>query len=193
MSSHMPWRLAGKRGQAVHDNADLARLSAVLGTIVVDAKQVTLTLEDLKSDSRDVQTLRALFMKWQFRTHLKELQAEEVTAHSEVSGEHYKVVSSVAGLAAVAKEIQGSVGVDKPLAIDLRFDSEDLVTCGLQAVGLCWARGQDGLGSGPLPGAALGAPGAHLLQPTLGQDRSRPKERCACSRTPGLAFDGALW
>ena len=131
--------IGGKRGQAVHDNADLARLSAVLGTIVVDAKQVTLTLEDLKSDSRDVQTLRALFMKWQFRTHLKELQAEEVTAHSEVSGEHYKVVSSVAGLAAVAKEIQGSVGVDKPLAIDLRFDSEDLVTCGLQAVGLCWA------------------------------------------------------
>ncbi len=131
--------IGGKRGQAVHDNADLARLSAVLGTILVDAKQVTLTLEDLKSDSRDVQTLRTLFMKWQFRTHLKELQAEEVTAHSEVTAEHYQVVSSVNELAALAGEIQGAVSVESPLAIELRFDSEDLVTCGVQALGLCWA------------------------------------------------------
>ncbi len=130
--------IGGKRGQAVHDNADLARLSAKLGTILTDAEQVTLTLEDLRSDSRDVQTLRTLFMKWQFRTHLKELQAEEVTAHSEVSAEHYRVVTTEADLASVVEEIRGSVGISKPLAVDLRFDGTDRVTCGIDAVGLCW-------------------------------------------------------
>ena len=130
--------IGGKRGAAVEEFAEQARLSAKLATILLDAEQVTLGVEDLQRHERDVKTLRQLFMKWQFRTHLKELQEVEVAAQSEINAEAWTSVSSLAELGVVVSALQEAGEVSTPVSLDLQFTSADLNTCEIQAAGLSW-------------------------------------------------------
>ncbi len=122
----------GKRGENLRNERDSALLSRTLVTLVQDVP-LDLSIEDLREHPRDVAKLQELFLRWQFRTHLKDLEKGAAPPAPTVdrglyrtvgAGELDRVVAAVRQAGAVSVSVETTGG--DPLLGDL---------CGL---GLCW-------------------------------------------------------
>ena len=130
-------KIGGKRGAAVAEHAEMARLSRVLVTIKLDC-ELGLSLEDLDGTEKDVKALRKLFMEWQFRTHLKELQEAEAGAKSEIDASRYRAITTTEGLDAVLVEIEEARLEQGIVALHLRTDDASPMDAKIQGIGLSW-------------------------------------------------------
>ena len=129
--------IGGKRGKSMEEFAEQARLSRVLVTIKTDC-ELGLSLDDLEGTERDVKTLRQLFMKWQFRTHLKELQESAAAAKSEIDPSVYRAVTTPEQLDQVLAGIEDARRQQLPLSLDLQADKGDPLSATLTGIGLAW-------------------------------------------------------
>ncbi|MCP4807139.1 MAG: DNA polymerase I [Proteobacteria bacterium] len=130
-------KIGGKRGASVVEFAEQARLSRVLVTIKLDC-ELGIGLEDLEGTERDVKALRQLFMQWQFRTHLKELQEDEATAQSEIDPDIYKTIGSPLELEEVLAAIEEARLDQTGIALTIDADGADLMTAKWTGIGLTW-------------------------------------------------------
>lgn len=130
-------KIKGKRGAAVAEHADMVALCKTLATIKLDC-EIDLSLEDLAAKDRDVKTLRQLFMKWQFRTHLKELQEAEAAATSELDPSVYRQVTTAEGLRDVVASIRDAARRMIPVTLAPETSGSDPMVDTLTGMGLCW-------------------------------------------------------
>ncbi len=130
--------IGGKRGASVAEFADQARLSLDLVRIKTDC-ELDLKLEDLKPRQTDVVSLRQLFMKWQFRTHLKELQEKEADAASAVVTDRYRRAADAASLREELARIEEQRFQGLRVAIEVHTDTRDPFTATIHGFGLCWS------------------------------------------------------
>ncbi|MCB9742502.1 MAG: DNA polymerase I [Alphaproteobacteria bacterium] len=128
--------IGGKRGASVIEEADMARLSKKLVTIVTDAK-LPIGLEDIQAHSRDTEALRSLFMEWQFRSHLQDLQEAEPEAAeaSPVDRSRYRAITTLEELDKVVAAIRQA----GRLAVDTETTSLDPKQAKLVGICLCWS------------------------------------------------------
>jgi len=130
-------KIGGKRGAAVAEHAEMARLSKRLVTIKTDV-ELGLSLEDLQGTRKDVKELRKLFMKWQFRTHLKELQEAEEGARSEIDPSKYVAITSLEALDRTIEDIESARREQGILALRLHTDEAHALDAKITGIGLCW-------------------------------------------------------
>lgn len=126
--------IKGKRGENLRDEAEIARLSRTLVTIVTDA-DLDLTLEALEEHPRDTAKLRELFMQWQFRTHLKHLESSDDAGGSVLDRSQYRTVRTPEELQAAVDAIR-AVG---RCAFDTETTSLDKRTAKLVGLCFCWS------------------------------------------------------
>ena len=127
--------IKGKLGQNLVTFADQARLSKTLVTIVTDM-QLDLGLEDLARRERDGEKLHELFLRYQFRNHMKDLQAEAGAAAAPgIDRGRYRTVRTEAELQAV---VQGCREAGR-FAFDLETTSLDPQQAALVGFALCWS------------------------------------------------------
>ncbi len=127
--------IKGKMGQNLREFADQARLSKTLVTIVRDM-DTGVTLEDLARRERDVEALHELFLRYQMRNHMKELQSEGgAEAASGIDRGRYRTVRSEGELEAV---VAGCRAAGR-FAFDLETTSLDPLEAALVGFALCWS------------------------------------------------------
>ncbi len=127
--------IKGKLGENLRTFADQARLSRTLVTIVKDM-ELGLDLEDLARRERDVERLHELFLRYQFRAHMKDLQAEAGAAASAgIDRARYRTVRSETELQAVVEACRRA----GRLAFDLETTSLDPQRAALVGFALCWS------------------------------------------------------
>ena len=129
--------IGGKRGKSVSEHADLAILSLELVTIKLDC-ELSIKLEDLAPKNPDVVALRKLFMQWQFRTHLKQLESLEAEAASPVETERYRVADTAEAVRAELARIDALRFEGVRVAVEVQTDSRDPFTATILGFGLCW-------------------------------------------------------
>jgi DNA polymerase-1 len=117
-------KIGGKRGQALTDNADVARLSKQLATIALDAPLAD-TLEDLLPKGMQEERLRELFDQYDFGKVARKLLPERPT----VVTDGYRVIKDEAALSAM---IDAIVSAGR-LALDLDRSAGPVV-----GASLCW-------------------------------------------------------
>ena len=139
--------IKGKRGENLRNFADQARLSRTLVTIKVDA-DFPLTLDDLAEHKRDEKTLRQMFLDWQFRTHLKQLD-DTAPPPAAIDRDGYRCVDTVEGL----KETAAAIRAAGRLSFDTETTSLDPREAKLVGFCLCW---------GPEPADAVYVPVGHV-------------------------------
>ena len=133
--------IGGKRGQSVGEFADQARLSKELVTIKLDC-ELDLMLEDLRPRKPDVSELRKLFMKWQFRTHLKELQRLEPDTSGAVQTDKYRRAVDAESVARELSSIRDLQKRGVRVAVEVHTDTRDAFGATVLGFGLCWG-GED--------------------------------------------------
>lgn len=129
--------IGGKRGATLIEEASMARLSKVLATLKLDV-DLPLTLEDLEAHQRDVAKLRSLFLAWQFRTLLKDLQEEapaEAAVTSSVDRSKYRTITTLAQLDDVVAGIRAA----GRFSVDTETTSLDVKQAKLVGICLCWS------------------------------------------------------
>ncbi len=127
--------IKGKLGQNLRDFAEQARLSKTLVTIVTDM-EIEGGLESLRKRERDVEKLQELFLRYQFRNHMKDLQAEAgVAAASGIDRSRYRTVRTEAELEAVVRGCR----LAGRFAFDLETTSLDPLEAQLVGFALCWS------------------------------------------------------
>jgi DNA polymerase I len=129
--------IGGKRGKSVSDFADQARLSRELVTIKLDC-DLPLSLSDLVPRQRNIVELRKLFMKWQFRTHLKELQEAEADMASAVATDRYRVAEDAETVKKELASIRAKQFTGVRVAVEVHTDNRDPFTATVLGFGLCW-------------------------------------------------------
>ena len=124
--------IGGKRGASLQEEAEMARLSKVLVTIKTDVP-LELSLADVDGFSRDNTQLRELFVRYQFRSHLKQLDEDFGPAEPKAAGSYrvLNTIGEVSNLCDTLREI-GS------FCIDLETTSLDPKKAGLVALCLSW-------------------------------------------------------
>jgi DNA polymerase-1 len=127
-------QIKGKRGENLREQKDMALLSKQLVTIVTDM-DFDLTLEDLRAHTRDAAKLKELFVQWQFRTHLKNLELGADAAPSDIDRSHYRTIRTEADLQTAITAIRQA----GHMAFDLETTSLDTLAADLVGVGLCWS------------------------------------------------------
>ena len=127
--------IGGKRGAALAEEAEMARLSKVLVTMRLDVP-LDWTLDDLSAHERDAEKLRELFVRYQFRSHLKALE-EETGGAPAPNPADYRTITSPAELQEVAASIR-SAGF---FCVDLETTSLDPKKAGIVGVCLSWEEG----------------------------------------------------
>ncbi len=126
--------IKGKRGENLRRQRDQAVLSRTLVTLVTDVP-LDLTLEDLREHPRDVARLKELFIGWQFRSHLKNLEKGGQATPQAVDRSKYRCLRTVAEVQAAAEAIR-RVG---KVAFDLETTSLDPLQAQLVGLCLCWS------------------------------------------------------
>ena len=124
--------IGGKRGAALAEEAEMARLSKVLVTMRLDVP-LDWTLEDLDAHERDPEKLRELLVRYQFRSHLKALEEEGGAAPSSEQGS-YTTIRSLTELEQAAATIRQKGHV----CVDLETTSLDPKLAKLVGVCLSW-------------------------------------------------------
>jgi len=150
--------IGGKRGATVKEQAELARLSKTLVTIVVDVP-LEMGLDELAAHGPDYPALKEIFMRYQFRSHLKRLnertggsslvepsksssqktvdEPDQASQAAEVSGSKegpYRIVDTFPKLLSLAGELRQ----EKRIAVDLETTSLDPLEAQLVGVCLSW-------------------------------------------------------
>jgi DNA polymerase-1 len=126
--------IKGKRGENLRNERELALLSRTLVTLVTDVP-LDLTLSDLEEHPRDVSKLKELFVKWQFRSHLKTLEQGAEPPPPSVDRSRYRCLRTVAQLTAAVASIR-QVG---QVAFDLETTSLDTLQAEIVGFCLCWS------------------------------------------------------
>ena len=127
--------IKGKMGENLRTFADQARLSRTLVTIVKDM-ELGLGLEDLARRERDTDTLHELFLRYQFRAHMKDLQEQGgAAASSGIDRSRYRTVLTEAELVQVAEACRAA----GRFAFDLETTSLDPLAASLVGFALCWS------------------------------------------------------
>jgi DNA polymerase I len=127
--------IKGKMGENLRTFTEQARLSKTLVTIVTDMK-LEQGLEDLARRPRDAEKLHELFLRYQFRNHMKDLQAEAGAAGAPgIDRGRYRTVRTEAELQAVVAACRGA----GRLAFDLETTSLDPQQAALVGFALCWS------------------------------------------------------
>ncbi|MEC7240892.1 MAG: DNA polymerase I [Myxococcota bacterium] len=124
--------IGGKRGAALAEEAEMARLSKVLVTMRLDVP-LDWTLEDLDSHERDSAKLRELLVRYQFRSHLKALEEEGGAGSSQAKGS-FTTIRSLSALENAAAEIRKA----GHFCVDLETTSLDPKQAGLVGVCMSW-------------------------------------------------------
>ncbi len=127
--------IKGKRGERLRESAEQARLSRALVTIKTDA-DFPLSLEDVATaHRRDEAALRELFLTWQLRTHLKQLdEGAGASVTSVIDRDRYRCVDTVEELEQVAAAIRAA----GRLAFDTETTGLDTLEARLVGLCLCW-------------------------------------------------------
>ncbi|MEE2749870.1 MAG: DNA polymerase I [Myxococcota bacterium] len=125
--------IGGKRGAALAEEAEMARLSKTLVTICTDV-ELDLELDHMRERGPDVEALREIFLRYQFRSHLNALDGEGDASGSVVKTGKYRAVTTRAELEEVVAQIVSHGRV----AVDLETTSLDPQQAGLVGVSLCW-------------------------------------------------------
>ncbi len=164
--------IGGKRGAALADEAEMARLSKTLVTICTDV-ELDLELEQVRERGPDVEALREIFLRYQFRSHLNALDGEGDASGSVVKTGKYRAVRTRSELEDVVARIVSHGRV----AVDLETTSLDPQQAGLVGVSLCWEDDSavyvpvghcvDGV---PVDGQLTEAEAMELLCPLLAND-----------------------
>jgi DNA polymerase-1 len=127
--------IKGVMGRNLREFADQARLSKTLVTIVKDM-DLGLGLEDLARRERDPEKLHELFLRYQFRNHMKDLQAEVGGAASAgIDRSGYRCVTTTSALEAV---VAGCREAGR-FAFDLETTSLDPLQASIVGLALCWS------------------------------------------------------
>ncbi len=127
--------IRGKMGQNLVEFAEQARLSRELVTIVTDMP-LPLTLEQLAHRPRDAEKLHELFLSYQFRNHMKELQqAAGAVAAGSIDRDRYRTVRSLEQLELVVSACRQA----GRFAFDLETTSLDPLQAELVGLALCWS------------------------------------------------------
>ena len=148
--------IGGKRGATVKEQADMARLSKTLVTIVVDVP-LEMGIDELATHEPDYLALKEIFIRYQFRSHLRRLNertggsslveappTSPSESGAEVSGEAlaperdsgpYQIVDTFPKLLSLAGELRQQ----RRIAVDLETTSLDTLKAQLVGVCLSWA------------------------------------------------------
>ena len=124
--------IGGKRGASLQEEAEMARLSKVLVTIKTDVP-LELSLADVDGFSRDNTQLRELFVRYQFRSHLKQLDEDFGPAEPKAAGS-YRVLNTIGAVSDLCDTLR-EIG---SFCIDLETTSLDPKKAGLVALCLSW-------------------------------------------------------
>jgi len=124
----------GKRGENLRNERDRALLSRQLVTLVTDAP-LELSLDDLREHPRDVTKLKELFVRWQFRTHLRDLERGADAPPPAIDRSRYRCIRTAPDLQAAVAAIR-RVG---RVAFDLETTSLDPLQARLVGLCLCWS------------------------------------------------------
>ncbi len=124
-------KIGGKRGQALVDHAESARLSRELATIAVDAP-LSETLDDLRPRGLQEERLRALFDRYDFGKVARKLLPDRPA----VAPEAWRLINEPAGLASAVAEIRAG----GRLAFELDYGPDG----GVVGVSWCWDAGKEG-------------------------------------------------
>jgi DNA polymerase-1 len=123
--------VGGKRGANLAAESEMAKLSKVLVTIKLDVP-LALSLPDIIAHERDAETLRELFVRYQFRSHLKSLE-ESTGGPPKADTEAYTILRDLPAVVELGRTLR-RVG---QFCVDLETTSLDPKVAGL--VGLCLA------------------------------------------------------
>ncbi len=127
--------IKGKLGESLRTFAEQARLSRTLVTIVTDM-ELEQDLAALARRERDTDKLHELFLRYQFRAHMKDLQAEAgAAAGSGIDRAAYRCVTSEAELAAVVAGCRRA----GHFSFDLETTSLDPLQARIVGFALCWS------------------------------------------------------
>jgi DNA polymerase-1 len=128
--------VGGKRGANLVADAEMAKLSKVLVTIKLDVP-LALSLQDISAHERDAETLRELFVRYQFRSHLKQLE-EATGGPPKADAAAYSILRDLAEVV----ELERTLRNKGQFCVDLETTSLDPKRAGL--VGLCFAWEEEG-------------------------------------------------
>jgi DNA polymerase-1 len=120
----------GKRGEALKEHAETARLSKRLATIVTDVP-LDLTLDDLAPKGTDDDTLRAMFEKWNFGKVARKL----LRTGPEVDTSVYRAIQTPEAWAEVLATLRGL----PRFAIDTETTSLDPLSAEIVGISLAWS------------------------------------------------------
>lgn len=124
--------VGGKRGLNLAAEGDMARLSKVLVTIKLDVP-LALSLADISAHERDVETLRELFVRYQFRTHLKDLE-ETTGGPPKLDPSAYAILRDLSSVSDLEKTLRKA----GQFCLDLETTSLDPKLAGLVGICLSW-------------------------------------------------------
>ena len=125
--------IGGKRGAALAEEADMARLSRELVTIRLDV-ELELELADLVAHPRDPEKLRELFLLYQFRTLLGTLD-DDGESTSGVDRSIYGCIRDRDVLEQAAADIRAA----GRFCVDLETTSLDPQAAAIVGIALCWS------------------------------------------------------
>jgi DNA polymerase-1 len=128
--------VGGKRGANLAAEEAIAKLSKVLVTIKTDVP-LALSMEDIIAFERDSDTLRELFIRYQFRSHLKHLE-EESGGAPKADSSAYTVLRDLPSVATLAQTLRKA----GRFCVDLETTSLDPKLAKL--VGICLSWQEDG-------------------------------------------------
>ncbi|MFN3197735.1 MAG: DNA polymerase I [Bradymonadia bacterium] len=127
--------IKGKRGQALVDHADTARLSAKLATIVTDAP-IELDEAALLRKPPEPTVLRAFLEKHNFKTFMREFGlTARAGASIKVDRSKYRLVTTEEGLA----EVVATVKAAGRMAFDLETTGLDTLSAQILGFAIAWA------------------------------------------------------
>ena len=180
--------VTGKRGENLRAQADRARLSKVLVTIRTDV-EVPLELADLREHARDVPKLRDLFVTWQLKNHLKDLDAgappQQPEARAEAMAEAvFRTVEDAAGMEAALAASRRAGRV----AVQVEASGADPLSARIHGVALAW--GEDEAIYVPLLPATEPGLRALLADPAVAKVGHDTKRTLTLLQHAGWAFEG---
>lgn len=130
--------IKGKRGQALVDHADTARLSAELATIACDAP-IELDEAALRRKPPEPTVLRAFLEQHNFRTFMREFGlAPRAGARVKVDRSKYRLVDTEAALAEIIEAIKAA----GCLSFDLETTGLDTLTADILGFALAWGENE---------------------------------------------------
>jgi len=131
--------IKGKVGESLRDNIEQLRLSQQLATIRLDV-ELPVTVDDLKPSAANVESLRAIFSRFELRTLLQQLdeQAGEIVPQPQTTEHNYETVLTWTAFDRWLEKINAA----KLVAVDTETTSLDYMTAEVVGISLSVAAGE---------------------------------------------------